>query len=45
MVRMHSRARRQLAIEKTRELQSTVEHWDKDVGQCCNEFIRGNLII
>lgn len=41
MVRMHSRARRQIAIEKTKELQNTVEHWDKDVGQCCNEFIRG----
>lgn len=40
---MHSRTRRQLAIEKTRELQNTVEHWDKDVGQCCNEFIRGEL--
>lgn len=41
LVRMNSRTRRQLAIEKTRELQNTVEHWDKDVGQCCNEFIRG----
>lgn len=39
---MSSRARRQLAIERTRELQNTVEHWDKDVGQNCNEFIRGN---
>lgn len=42
-VAMSSRARRQLAIERTRELQNTVEHWDKDVGQNCNEFIRGNI--
>ncbi|XP_037957376.1 protein son of sevenless [Teleopsis dalmanni] len=40
-VPMSSRARRQLAIERTRELQNTVEHWDdKDVGQNCNEFVR-----
>lgn len=40
-MRVHSRTRRQLAIEKAKELQVTVEHWDKDVGQSCNEFIRG----
>uniref|UniRef100_A0A6B2EH91 Putative ras1 guanine nucleotide exchange factor n=1 Tax=Phlebotomus kandelakii TaxID=1109342 RepID=A0A6B2EH91_9DIPT len=44
MVRMHSRARRQIAFEKTKELQNTVEHWDKDVGQCCNEFIREDTL-
>lgn len=43
LVRMNSRVRRQQAIEKTRELQTTVEHWDKDIGQCCNEYIRGWL--
>lgn len=41
---MHSRLRRQLAIEKIKELQNTVEHWDKDVGQCCNEFIREDTL-
>lgn len=41
---MHSRTRRQLAIDKTRELQTTVEHWDKDVGQSCNEFIREDTL-
>lgn len=37
---LNNRIRRQLAIEKTKELQSTAEHWDKDLGQNCNEFIR-----
>ncbi|XP_020810457.1 protein son of sevenless [Drosophila serrata] len=41
MVPVRGRVRRQLAIERTRELQLKVEHWDdKDVGQNCNEFIR-----
>ncbi|KAH8410197.1 hypothetical protein KR009_008114 [Drosophila setifemur] len=41
MVPVSGRVRRQLAIERTRELQLKVEHWDdKDVGQNCNEFIR-----
>ena len=44
LVRMNSRARRQTAIEKTRDLQNSVEHWDKDVGQCCNEFIREDTL-
>uniref|UniRef100_A0A1I8PMT3 Protein son of sevenless n=1 Tax=Stomoxys calcitrans TaxID=35570 RepID=A0A1I8PMT3_STOCA len=43
-VAMSSRARRQLAIDRTRELQNTVEHWDKDVGQNCNEFIREDVL-
>ncbi|XP_058450191.1 protein son of sevenless isoform X2 [Malaya genurostris] len=42
--RVNSRARRQSAIEKTRDLQNSVEHWDKDVGQCCNEFIREDTL-
>lgn len=42
--RVNSRARRQSAIEKTRELQNSVEHWNKDVGQCCNEFIREDTL-
>ncbi|XP_067620371.1 protein son of sevenless [Eurosta solidaginis] len=43
-VPLSSRARRQLAIERTRELQNSVEHWDKDVGQNCNEFIRDDCL-
>ncbi|XP_058984309.1 protein son of sevenless isoform X2 [Musca domestica] len=43
-IAMSSRARRQLAIERTRELQNTVEHFDKDVGQNCNEFIREDVL-
>ncbi|XP_039950100.1 protein son of sevenless [Bactrocera neohumeralis] len=43
-VPLSSRARRQLAIERTRELQNSVEHWDKDVGQNCNEFIRDDFL-
>ncbi|XP_062140186.1 protein son of sevenless [Drosophila sulfurigaster albostrigata] len=40
-VPVSGRVRRQMAIERTRELQMKVEHWDdKDVGLNCNEFIR-----
>jgi son of sevenless len=45
LVRTNSRVRRQQAIEKTKELQSTVEHWDKEIGQCCNEFIKEDTLM
>jgi son of sevenless len=45
LVRTNSRVRRQQAIEKTKELQNTVEHWDKDIGQCCNEFIKEDSLM
>lgn len=39
---MHGRARRQAAMKKINELQKSIEGWDsKDIGQSCNEFIRG----
>lgn len=43
---LNSRARRQLSIEKTRELQNVVEHWgEKDIiGQSYNEFIREDTL-
>lgn len=38
----HVRQRRQAALDRIRELEKIVENWDsKDLGQCCNEFIRG----
>lgn len=45
LVRTNSRVRRQQAIEKTKELQSTVEHWEKDVGSHCNEFIKEDTLM
>lgn len=40
-VQVQSRTRRQMAIEKVKELQQTVDFWDKDMaGTNCNEFIR-----
>lgn len=33
-----------MAIDKIHELYSTVEHWDRDVGQCCNEFVREDTL-
>ncbi|XP_025995316.1 protein son of sevenless isoform X3 [Solenopsis invicta] len=44
-LRMQSRARRQAVLEKINELQKTVDGWDqKDIGQCCNEFIREDTL-
>lgn len=46
LVPVSGRVRRQMAIERTRELQLKVEHWDdKDVGLNCNEFIRGKYML
>ncbi|XP_065168623.1 protein son of sevenless isoform X2 [Atheta coriaria] len=43
---LHARARRQAAIEKIQELEKNVENWDsKDLGQCCNEFIREDVLM
>ncbi|XP_019883701.2 protein son of sevenless isoform X1 [Camponotus floridanus] len=42
---MQSRARRQAALEKISEIQKTVDGWDqRDIGQCCNEFIREDTL-
>lgn len=36
------KARRQAALIKIHELEKVVENWDsRDLGQCCNEFVRG----
>ncbi|XP_028047175.1 protein son of sevenless isoform X2 [Monomorium pharaonis] len=44
-LRMQSRARKQAALEKISELQKTVDGWDqRDIGQCCNEFIREDTL-
>lgn len=39
-LRMHSRDRRCIALQKIKELQKTIDGWEgKDLGQCCNEYI------
>lgn len=44
-VHVQTRTRRQLAIEKVKELQQTVDLWDKDMaGTNCNEFIRTDTL-
>ncbi|CAG9857556.1 unnamed protein product [Phyllotreta striolata] len=41
-----TRARRQAALVKIHELEKIVENWDaKDLGQCCNEFVREDTLI
>lgn len=40
------RLRRQAALDKIHDLERSVENWDsRDVGQCCNEFVRGNYMM
>ncbi|XP_054279418.1 protein son of sevenless isoform X2 [Macrosteles quadrilineatus] len=44
-VRTPGRVRRQAALEKTNELQRTIEGWDpKELSQCCNELIREDYL-
>ncbi|XP_047097392.1 protein son of sevenless [Schistocerca piceifrons] len=44
-IRMHGRVRRQIALDKTNELQKSIDGWEgKDIGQCCNEFIREDVL-
>ncbi|XP_072383056.1 protein son of sevenless [Diabrotica undecimpunctata] len=41
-----ARARRQAALIKIHELEKIVENWDsKDLGQCCNEFVKEDTLI
>ncbi|XP_063927452.1 protein son of sevenless [Zophobas morio] len=40
------RARRQAALDKLHEIEKNVENWDpKDLGQCCNEFVREDVLL
>ncbi|XP_063219345.1 protein son of sevenless isoform X2 [Bacillus rossius redtenbacheri] len=44
-VHMHGRSRRHAALEKINELQKIIDGWEnKDTGQCCNDFIREDLL-
>ncbi|RZF33352.1 hypothetical protein LSTR_LSTR007697 [Laodelphax striatellus] len=44
-MRMHAQARRQAAVEKTNELQKTIEGSEvKEISQCCNELIREDVL-
>lgn len=44
-IRLPGRARRQAALEKTNELQKSIDGWEmKDIGQCCNELIREDVL-
>uniref|UniRef100_A0A1B6HN75 Ras-GEF domain-containing protein n=5 Tax=Homalodisca TaxID=139475 RepID=A0A1B6HN75_9HEMI len=44
-VRTPGRVRRQAALEKTNELQRTIEGWEtKELSQCCNELIREDFL-
>ncbi|XP_039299235.1 protein son of sevenless isoform X3 [Nilaparvata lugens] len=44
-IRMHGQARRQAAVEKTNELQKTIEGSEvKEISQCCNELIREDVL-
>lgn len=47
VLQMPGRTRKQTALEKVNELLKIVEGWDhqRDIGQCCNEFIRGNVTV
>ncbi|CAM1325467.1 SOS1 (predicted) [Pycnogonum litorale] len=39
-LRIHSRMSRQLALQKMKELQKSIDGWEGcDIGQCCNEFV------
>ncbi|XP_044261416.1 protein son of sevenless [Tribolium madens] len=40
------RQRRQAALDKLHEIEKNVENWDpKDLGQCCNEFVREDVLM
>lgn len=39
---MNTRIRRQLAIKCTQNFPNIIEHWEKDLIQNCNEFVKGN---
>ncbi|KAG1658477.1 Son of sevenless 2 [Nymphon striatum] len=45
-LRIHSRLTRQLALQKMKELQRSIDGWEgSDIGQCCNEFVLVNLVL